>query len=692
MADNFMLDTDEFAFDITAKENQVPPPPTKATRAELEEQLSQAEALFDELQLGYTSNSEKFATRSEYDTAKREVLKLIQETIPAELNKIQKWEDKYSVKRKTAAYGDKGEVAIPASRVFELQQRYKAVVVAPPASVKKYQAAVKEVEQLQARIDKPGTRENKLSEAEKYLLLASAWNNVRQNVTPEVQQFLGEDVVTRVDKYGNVNARIQFDSPARADTFYESNLQNARRAADNQFSDRVVVKEDRWGRPLEYSTVRSEQQSKDFAAFESRLNQVAEGNLTPAQIVRSTPTAPTVTPTQGAPGQENRGAMTGRLGQQAATPEAAMQDRQFAGARTVQPSRIASEQVGDFRGAMTGRLEAGLGPRGPVTPTPTGTGTGTGSGTGGTGRGGGTGGGAGAGAAGTGTIDGKRAGLNWEENIRKYFPKQAWLLDEVDRGTNADLFDLLKEYSVPRPLTQEELAIFSARLENTGYYKNLATSGKIREIKKVVGDLGFDTTDFTRFINRAINLGWEGERLTQETYKEVFSTNPDGSYVNPTAAQRALKSNDYLGLANISRAYFNPVGTNTANSRILRVLTGEQNAEDFVRQERELAKQRYGHLSPLIDQGLSLEDIASNYKRTAAAILERDENSIDMTQADYEIALRFGEEGKQRVMTNGEWERLLRTDPRYGWEKTENAKAEARSLANTVVQAFGRII
>ncbi len=36
-------------------------------------------------------------------------------------------------------------------------------------------------------------------------------------------------------------------------------------------------------------------------------------------------------------------------------------------------------------------------------------------------------------------------------------------------------------------------------------------------------------------------------------------------------------------------------------------------------------------------------------------------------------------EGKQRVMTNGEWERLLRTDPRYGWEKTENAKAEAKT-------------
>jgi len=34
----------------------------------------------------------------------------------------------------------------------------------------------------------------------------------------------------------------------------------------------------------------------------------------------------------------------------------------------------------------------------------------------------------------------------------------------------------------------------------------------------------------------------------------------------------------------------------------------------------------------------------------------------------------------------------LRTDARYGWEKTENAKTEARSLANNLAQAFGRII
>jgi hypothetical protein len=87
-----------------------------------------------------------------------------------------------------------------------------------------------------------------------------------------------------------------------------------------------------------------------------------------------------------------------------------------------------------------------------------------------------------------------------------------------------------------------------------------------------------------------------------------------------------------------------------------------------------------------------MDDIAASFRTQAAQLLEVDPNTIDMSRADYEVAMNFGEEGKKRVMTNGEWQKLLRTDARYGWDKTENAKSEARRLANTISQAFGRVI
>ena len=279
---------------------------------------------------------------------------------------------------------------------------------------------------------------------------------------------------------------------------------------------------------------------------------------------------------------------------------------------------------------------------------------------------------------------------SWEQLFIQNNPAKAWYLTELDRTKYPQLFDVLKQYTLPRPLTVEEQAAFAAKLDGTDFFQELSTSGKVREIKNVVGELGFDSTDFTKFVHTAINMGYTGDRLKQETYKEVFKTGADGEYVNPTALARASKSADYLNVVNTARSYFNTAGANQAS--VQSVLTGGITTEDFQRQQREIAKKRYPHLADLIDQGVSLESLAGNFQTTAAKLLEVDPNTIDMSAADYEVALNFGEEGKKRVMTTGEWDKLLRTDSRYGWEKTNNAKQEARGLAANLVQAFGRII
>jgi hypothetical protein len=279
---------------------------------------------------------------------------------------------------------------------------------------------------------------------------------------------------------------------------------------------------------------------------------------------------------------------------------------------------------------------------------------------------------------------------SWEQLFIKNNPAKAWYLTDLDRNKYPQLFAILKEYALPRPLTVEEQSAFAAKLDGTDFFRELSTSGKVREIKNVVGELGFDSTDFTQFVHTAINMGYTGDRLKQETYKEVFKTGADGKYVNPTALARATKSADYLNVVNDARAYFNTAGADQAS--VQSILTGGITREDFQRQQREIAKKRYPHLADLIDQGVSLESLAGNFKNTAAELLEVDPNTLDMSAADYEVAINFGEEGKKRVMSTGEWDRLLRTDSKYGWEKTNNAKQEARGLAANLVQAFGRII
>lgn len=296
-------------------------------------------------------------------------------------------------------------------------------------------------------------------------------------------------------------------------------------------------------------------------------------------------------------------------------------------------------------------------------------------------------GGAGGGTPG-GTKDKTAKSTAWEAKFREMFPSQAWMLD-IDRVKYADTIELFRK-AVDQEVwkTTEGQARFAAQLNGTSFIKELASTDMVRQVKAVVGDLGFDTVPFNAFLTKAMNMGWKDATLKQEIYKEAFRKDDTGKYVNPTAITRAKASNDYLSIAKIGKSYFSTVSDDT----IQNVLTGVMMTEDVQRQQRELAKTKYAHLGNLIDQGFTMDELASSFKETASRLLEKDINAIDMSQSDFEQAFNYGEEGKKRMMTTGEWEIKLRTDPRFNWDKTENAKNEARTLADTISKAFGKVI
>jgi len=280
--------------------------------------------------------------------------------------------------------------------------------------------------------------------------------------------------------------------------------------------------------------------------------------------------------------------------------------------------------------------------------------------------------------------------VDWKPKFREMFPGQSWLLD-LDSTKYSGLFKLLETGVKDEMwLTPESQARFAAQLDNTDFFVELKTEGTIKNIKSLVGDLGFDTADtFNTFLKDTMNFGWKGDTLKQKVYEEAFRKDPTtGNYVNATTVERVRKSTPYLTVASIGKDFFSTV----SDSTIAGVLTGSMIQDDVVRQQRELAKGKYGHLSSLIDQGLSLTDISDSYKTQASKILERDPNSIDMSQGAYSTAFDFGEEGKKRLMSTSEWERKLRSDATFGWDKTQNARDEARALASSISQAFGRVI
>jgi hypothetical protein len=276
----------------------------------------------------------------------------------------------------------------------------------------------------------------------------------------------------------------------------------------------------------------------------------------------------------------------------------------------------------------------------------------------------------------------------WETIIREQFPAKAWLLD-LDRTKYPQLFKVLSTAIAEESYkTPEGRARFEAQLEGTEFYKEISTSKQLKTIQSLVGTLGFQGTDFSKFVSDSINFGYEGDILKQKVYEQVFQKDDANNYINPTALKRVKESADYIRTQNIAKSFFG----NPSDDDIEQVLTGQILPADYERQQRVFAGQRYGHLKDLLDQGMTMKSIAANYKTSAAQLLELDENAIDMSTGAFEQAVSFGEEGKKRLMTNSEWEKLLRSDPQYGWERTNNAKDEARSLSANIAQAFGKII
>jgi hypothetical protein len=306
-----------------------------------------------------------------------------------------------------------------------------------------------------------------------------------------------------------------------------------------------------------------------------------------------------------------------------------------------------------------------------------------------TGGTGGTGGGGTGGA--TGGKTGKPAPMDVaavEAKFKEMFPGQAWLW-EIDPAKYPKLRQtLVKAVQDKVYETQLGLERFSASLDGTDFFQELSQKKTASTIRSLVGDLGFAGDQFNKFLVTAANMGWDNDTLKQEVYKEAFRRDETGAYVNPTAISRVQKSNDYLSVQNIGKAYFASVDDNTVQS----VLTGAMTSDDVARQQRELAKTKYGHLSNLIDQGFTMESLTSSFRQQAARLLERDENSINMSETDFEQSFNFGEEGKKRMMTSGEWEMALRSNEKFGWQNTQNAKDEARRLATSIAQAFGRVI
>ena len=672
----------ESGVDLVFSGNQIPAPPTERTSSEIESDIKQMKDLFKDLQKGFGNTTLVFfPTLTAFESAKTEAYTLINETLPAELEERKAWENKYRVKVSGVfGTGFNERTVLSADEVYQYQQTYKEATNPKDPELKAYDNAVKAVNDLRNKINTPGTKESKLSPMDQQLLIAAKLKEVQTFITPRVQKLRSENIPIQVDRYGRTVDSTNFTLVSNIDPLINRAIDEGTRIAERVYGTQKPTVVDKWGRTYGLTTIRDEEQTRQLSAFLDRATTLR--SQTPSQTGAQAITYP------------QQSSATG--GQPAST--------------TVAPTG-ASKQAID---AQAQRYSAMAGQ---VTPTTTG---GAGAGAGGAG---GTGGGAGRVGAGAvvdpaarktfvdaelakrGLADtaANRAALRKEFNaksqpvstqltpeieeaFRVKYPQYAWMLTDLDRDKYSDMFQLIAEAS--NPLKEMSAEEFKRRFEGTSFTQELSLKRINRELISSIGSFSWVSGQLGKFLNKANQFGYTGDSLKQAAYQELLVKDPaTGAYKNPNAVNEVRASSPYLRLKKVGTAYLSPL----SDDRIIESLTGGISEDDVLRISREKAIALYPHLTRQIEAGLTLSDLAYDYQRTAADLLELTPDQIDMSKGKFNLALKSGEGGKERMLSTSEWIQTIKSDADFGWQYTKQANDQATNVALSIAKAFGKV-
>jgi len=239
--------------------------------------------------------------------------------------------------------------------------------------------------------------------------------------------------------------------------------------------------------------------------------------------------------------------------------------------------------------------------------------------------------------------------------------------------TNQDINEFFMEY----------LGRNATEAEKTDYYNKVnAEEKKAVRTVKVVGGKQVST----------------GEQLDATDYyrirASVLAPVVKGSAIEDVTKGNGKIAQDVAELKAFATDYGIKLDTKQALDRIVGGLkpggaltTGKLDAEKTA--IREMSKAFYGKLTPLIDQGVKISDIANQFAYFKGQMLELPDNAVSVFDEDIQAALR--NEGGDGVMSLTDYQKFLRTNPKtkQQWLKTKGAKEEAASYATQILKSFG---
>jgi hypothetical protein len=238
-------------------------------------------------------------------------------------------------------------------------------------------------------------------------------------------------------------------------------------------------------------------------------------------------------------------------------------------------------------------------------------------------------------------------------------------------------------------------------LYRTAYYRDSSSTVKTREKQKleqpaVYADSleKYKIAARQRLVTTGIKIDTAAfELLAADAYAKGMDDNQFDQAIMVSGKITGFGGN-ILGDTTALKAYANSFGvdkyldTNYWTQKQKDLFMGSVTSDDIQKEIRDKAASAFPGYTDQINNGITVDSIASAYKGAMANILERDADSITYDDPRLRAALQYvGPDGKPSTKPLWQFEKELRSSPE--WQYTNNARNTVDSMSLKVLQDWG---
>lgn len=154
-----------------------------------------------------------------------------------------------------------------------------------------------------------------------------------------------------------------------------------------------------------------------------------------------------------------------------------------------------------------------------------------------------------------------------------------------------------------------------------------------------------------------------------------------------TGAAVGTSGQALAGIQKDMAAYGVGMSAATQQAYVRQIISGQQTNEGIEDIFREQAKALYPGIKAQLDAGMTTRQYLDPFLQIAEKELGKPSSQMNLTDTKWTAPL--GTTAKPTPMSADEWTVKLRTDARYGWDKTASARGMASELIGSLSKMFG---